>query len=90
MCGHHKTVLRQNFVDTPAQQGVKKPNRAFGQVMVKTAQEFSLSVGLIWQQSQRVRSVDLTALLSQYGIFQILIKDRERVFSVLPRSLPVH
>ena len=69
MSAHHKTVLRRKLVETPAQQSVKQPNGAFGQVIAKTAKEFGLYVGLLRRQSQRVKSADLTAFFSQYAIF---------------------
>ena len=81
MSEHHKTVLCQKPVDTPAQQSVKQANRAFGQVIAKTAQEFGLSLGLIGRQSQRVKSADLTAFFSQYAFFaHTLSNDRAHVF----------
>ena len=48
---------------------MNQANGAFGQVIVKTAQEFGLSLGLIRRQSQRVKSADLTVFFSQYAIF---------------------
>ena len=69
MSAHHRTVLRRKLVDTPAEQIVKEVNGAFGQFIAKTAQEFGLSLGLIRRQSQRVKSVDLTAFFSQYAVF---------------------
>jgi len=51
------------IVDTPAQQSVKQANGAFGQVIVKTAQEFGLSL----LKTMRMRQMQwrLSCLLSQ-------------------------